>query len=237
MRMHWLQHVPFEGLGSIAAWAAQNDCPLIGSRMFANDSLPPIVDIDMLVVMGGPMSVNDEAVHPWLSGEKRFIDQVMEAGKMVLGICLGAQLIASVAGARVRANHHREIGWFPVEKTRAAQGTAVGGVLADRAEVFHWHGETFELPRGALHLARSRACENQAFALGHGIVGLQYHLETTPQSVDSLVHHCRHELVAAPYVQTEAAIRSQPMRFGVLKDEMTRLLDFFLNRHRAALPA
>ncbi len=149
MRIHWLQHVAFEGLGSIAGWAAENGCPVTGSRMFAGDALPPIANFDMLVIMGGPMSVNDEVVHPWLVGEKRFINQVIQAGKMVLGICLGAQLIASVAGARVYPADHQEIGWFAVEKTRAARQAAVGRALADKAEVFHWHGETFDLPDGA----------------------------------------------------------------------------------------
>lgn len=227
MKIHWLQHVLFEGLGSIADWAVGKGCPLSASRLFAGDLLPPAVDFDLLIVMGGPMSVNDEIGHDWLAGEKRFIAQAMDAGKMVLGICLGAQLIASAAGARVRVNDHKEIGWFPVQKTAAARQTAVGHVLAEEAVVFHWHGETFDLPRGAVHLVRSRGCENQAFAVGDRVVGLQYHLETTAQSADALIGHCRHELVKAPYVQAESEIRSQPARYGLLNAEMDRLLDYF----------
>ena len=121
MKIHWLQHVAFEGLGSIAGWAAQKGCSVTGSRMFAGDALPPVANFDMLIIMGGPMSVNDEVAHPWLVGEKRYVAQAMAAGKMVLGICLGAQMIASSAGARVYPNDHLEIGWFPVEKTRAAK--------------------------------------------------------------------------------------------------------------------
>ncbi len=185
--------------------------------------------------MGGPMSVNDEVVHPWLVGEKRFINQVIQEGKTVLGICLGAQLIAGVAGARVRPTDHKEIGWFPVEKTRAARDAASGSALADKTEVFHWHGETFDLPHGAVHLARSRVCENQAFAMGQRIVGLQYHLETTPESVSALIQHCRHELVKAPHVQTESEIQSQPNRFWALNREMDRLLDYFISIHRTPI--
>ena len=232
MRIHWLQHVAFEGLGSIAGWAAQNGCPVTGSRMFADDALPPLANLDMLVIMGGPMSVNDEVLHPWLIGEKRLINQVIQAGKMVLGICLGAQLVASVAGARVYPADHQEIGWFAVEKTRAAKEAAVGRALADKAEVFHWHGETFDLPGGGAHLARNRVCENQAFAMGQRIVGLQYHLETTPESVSALIQHCRHELVKAPYVQTATDMLSQPNRFRALSLEMDRLLDYFFSIHR-----
>ena len=237
MKIHWLQHVAFEGLGSIAGWAAENGCLVTGSRMFDGDALPPVANLDMLVIMGGPMSVNDEVAHPWLVGEKRFIDQAIQAGKMVLGICLGAQLIASVAGARVYPADHQEIGWFAVEKTRAARNAAVGCALADKSEAFHWHGETFDLPHGAAHLARSRVCENQAFAMGQRIVGLQYHLETTPESVSSLIQHCRQELVKAPYVQTATDMQSQPDRFSVLNREMDRLLDYFLSIHRTPIMA
>jgi len=232
MRIHWLQHVSFEGLGRIAGWAAENGCLVTGSRMFAGDVLPPVGNFDMLVIMGGPMSVNDEVAHSWLVGEKRFISQAIQAGKMVLGICLGAQMIASVAGARIRPADHKEIGWFSVEKTRSARHAAVGCVLADKSEVFHWHGETFDLPHGAAHLARSRACENQAFAIGARIVGLQYHLETTPESVDALIQNCRHELVKAPYVQTATDMQSRPYRFRALSLEMDGLLDFLLSIHR-----
>ncbi len=235
MRIHWLQHVAFEGLGSIAGWAVEKGCPVTGSRMFAGDVLPSIFDFDMVIIMGGPMSVNDEVSHAWLVGEKRFINQAIQAGKMVLGICLGAQLIASAAGTRVHPNDQKEIGWFAVEKTRAAKKTPVSQALADKAEVFHWHGETFDLPRGAVHLTRSRVCENQAFALGRRIVGLQYHLETTPDSASALIQHCRHELVNAPYVQTESEIRSQPIRFKTLNNEMGRLLDYFNSIHTTSM--
>jgi GMP synthase-like glutamine amidotransferase len=234
MKIHWLQHVPFEGLGSIAVWAMDHGFPLTGSRLFAGDVLPPPTAFDLLVVMGGPMSANDERVHAWLGPEKRFIDQTIKAGRSVLGICLGAQLIASAAGARVYPNDHKEIGWFPVERTSRASETAVGRALTQRTEVFHWHGETFDLPRGGVHLARSEGCRHQAFALGQRIVGLQYHLETTPQSARALIAHCRHELTDAPYVQSESAMLSNPERFTRLNREMNRLLDVIFTNHTAS---
>ena len=232
MKIHWLQHVSFEGLGSIAGWGTENGCPVTGSRMFAGDALPSLTDFDLLIIMGGPMSVNDEGAHPWLVDEKRLVGRALDSGKMVLGICLGAQLIASAAGSRIRGNEHLEIGWFPVMKTKAADKTKVGQAMADRAEVFHWHGETFDLPRGAVHLARSQGCENQAFCLGDGVVGLQYHLETTSESASALIQHCRREMVKAPYVQAESEIFSQPIRFRTLNREMDRLLDYFLSIHK-----
>jgi GMP synthase-like glutamine amidotransferase len=227
MRIHWLQHVPFEGLGRIADWAAESGCPVSASRMFAGDALPSVSAFDLLIVMGGPMSANDGHVHAWLDGEKRFIAQALDAGKRVLGICLGAQLIASCAGARIRPNDYKEIGWFPVERTGAAARTAAGQVLAEKTLAFHWHGETFDIPDGATHLARSRACENQAFAIGDRIVGLQYHLETTASSAAALIDHCRHELIEAPYIHSESEIRAQFVNFPALQDGMNRLLDYF----------
>ena len=230
MHIHWLQHVPFEGLGRISGWAAERRCPVTASRLFAGDQLPAVDSFDLLVVMGGPMSVHDDGDHPWLIAEKQFIGQALKADKMVLGICLGAQLVASVAGARVYPNSHKEIGWFPVERTAAAATTTVGRVLGERVDAFHWHGETFELPAGAVHLARSRACENQAFALGTHVVGLQYHLETTLQSAGALIDHCRDELMAAPFIQSGTAMRSRPERFDTLNREMDRLLDYFYDQ-------
>lgn len=227
MRIHWLQHVPFEGLGSIGDWAAKYEVRVTGSRMFAGDELPPLAAFDLLIVMGGPMSVNDTLSHPWLSTEQAFIAQAMDGGKMILGICLGAQLIASAAGADVYPNGCKEIGWFPVERTAVAPSHPVGKVLADRAEVFHWHGETFDLPKGAAHLMRSPGCAHQAFALGDRIVGLQYHLETTMASARNLVDNCRHELVEGIYVQGELDMLSRPERFARLNLEMNRLLDYF----------
>ena len=227
MQIHWLQHVPFEGLGSIARWAMENKCPVNRSRLFAGDDLPAVASFDLLVVMGGPMSINDHGAFAWLAAEKRFISQALDAGKMVLGICLGAQLIASAAGARVYPNVHKEIGWFPVERTVAAGTTAVGRVLAERTEAFHWHGETFDLPQGAIHLARSRACENQAFAWGDRVVGLQYHLEATLSSAEALINHCHEELVEAPYIQSAAVMRSQPHRFQMMNRQMDRVLEYF----------
>ena len=114
MRVHVLQHVPFEGLGSIGPWLQRRGAAISATRFFAGDQLPHLESLDMLVAMGGPMSVNDEATLPWLQEEKRLIADAIGRGTPVLGVCLGAQLIASALGARVFPNHVKEIGWFPV---------------------------------------------------------------------------------------------------------------------------
>ena len=229
MRIHWLQHVPFEGLGSIAAWAAAQRCPISGTRLYKGQSPPALSSFDMLIVMGGPMGVHDERIHPWLADEKRYINKAMDAGKRVLGICLGAQLIACATGARVAPNPVKEIGWFPVEKTNEAQSTPVGEAMPDRATVFHWHGDTFDIPTGAVHLARSQGCVNQAFAIGQRIIGLQYHLETTRKTAKDLIRHCAGELIDAPFIQTPSQMLSRPDRFVNANHEMDRLLNAFVN--------
>ncbi len=152
------------------------------------------------------MSVNDEAELPWLVPEKRFIRQAIEAGKPVLGICLGAQLIAGAAGARIYRNPVKEIGWLPIQGIAANDSSVFSFPATEK--VFHWHGETIDLPAGATLLAKSEGCENQAFQLGRSVIGLQFHLETTPESAREIIANCRAELVPAKYVQTEEEILS-----------------------------
>ena len=123
MRAHYLQHVAFEGLGSIAAWLRGAGYTITGTKLFEDPLLWPDIDaIDLLIAMGGPMSVNDEDRFAWLVREKRFIRRAIDAGKPVLGVCLGAQLIASAMGAQVYRNGDREIGWFPVMDAAPSRG-------------------------------------------------------------------------------------------------------------------
>ena len=234
MRVHVFQHVPFEGLGALEPAFHKRGCEIAATRFFADDPLPAPADIDFLVALGGPMSVHDEAAFPWLAVEKEFIRRHVAAGKPFLGICLGAQLLASALGARVFSNRDKEIGWFPIE------GLPVRDPAAFRfpatAEVFHWHGETFDLPSGAVHLARNRACENQAFQIGRAI-GLQFHLETTPATARALVEHARAEMMPSPFVQSEAEILSAPAaRYAALHRLQDDLLAHLLSGPALRLP-
>ena len=205
MRAHVFQHVPFESLGSIESWLRSAGADITYTRFFEPHTLPRPEDVDLLVILGGPMSANDEATLPWLVPEKRFIRGTVERGQAVLGVCLGSQLIASAMGARVYRNREKEIGWFPIFST-APGGKA--GVFRFPAEltVFHWHGETFDLPDGAVHLARSAACEHQAFQIGDRTIGLQCHLETTRESAEGLIADLRSELTPGASVQSESEI-------------------------------
>ena len=226
MRVHWLQHVPFEGLGSIEPWLAARRADVTATRLFEPGArLPGPSTVDWVIAMGGPMSVNDEAELPWLVAEKRFIADAIAAGKTVLGICLGAQLIASALGAVVRRNPEREIGWLAVTPTAAAAGSALAPLAGTEAEVFHWHGETFDLPPGATLLAASAACAHQAFAVGQRVLGLQFHLETTPESARALVEHCAGDLAPARWVQPATAILGDAERFRRINVLMSAVLD------------
>ena len=225
MNLHYFQHVPFEGLGSIQDWATDNVHEVACTRFFADERPPPPEALDCLVVMGGPMNIYEEERYPWLRREKRAIEQALNAGKVILGVCLGAQLLADVLGAKVYRNAHAEIGWFPVEKVAPASDARPFASFPRDVEAFHWHGDTFDIPAGCTHVARSDGCENQAFACEDRAVGLQFHLETTRAGAGRLIHHCADEIREGPFVQTGAAMLSDEGRFGRINTTMRTLLD------------
>lgn len=225
MRLHVLQHVPFEGPGSIGDWARDRGHEVTVTRLWEGDPLPGAGAFDRMVVMGGPMSVHDEAALPWLAEEKRHLRGALERGARVLGICLGAQLVAEALGARVHPARAKEIGWFPVALTPAAAGVPALAGLPARWEVFHWHGETFDLPPGAVRLAGSEACPNQAFAHGANVLALQFHPEATRRSVEALVEHAGHEIVDGPYIQSAPEMLGDEPRFAKARELMRGILD------------
>ena len=228
MKIHCLQHVPFEGLASIEIWAKSNDHFLSATRFYQSELLPKTEDIDWLVVMGGPMNIYEENKYPWLVKEKKFIEQAIKHEKIILGICLGSQLIADVLGANVSPNTEKEIGWFPIELTPEAQASSVFNILPNPLTVFHWHRDTFELPQGATWMAKSEGCQNQAFIYGEKVIGLQFHLESTKSSVQKLIENCQDELVEGRYIQKPNEMLSSEGNFRKINDAMHSLLNRLL---------
>ena len=186
MRIHFLQHHPLESPGCISEWALSSHCTIAGTRVYQTDLLPRVSEFDWLIMMGGPMGAHEDTEYPWLAKEKQLIERAIEKGKTVLGICLGAQLIADVLGARVYPNKEKEIGWFPIELTDGGRSSPVTWFLPRRLTVLHWHGDTFDLPEGAVHLAWSEACSNQAFTYNERVIGMQFHMEMTTWMYDEM---------------------------------------------------
>lgn len=225
MRAHYLQHVPFEGLGMIESWLIEEEYEVTSTRFFESDNLPNPDQINFLIILGGPMSVNEEKKFPWLAKEKRFIRKIVDSGKPVLGICLGAQLIANALGSKVYSNHEKEIGWFPLSGFSGDEPYRF--LFPTYFEAFHWHGETFDLPDEAILLASSEACKNQAFQINHNVIGLQFHLEMTPMSIRQIITNCRNELIPSRYIQSEEKIlKMKPERIHTTHQIMEDILHY-----------
>ncbi len=228
-KLHYVRHVAFEGLGNIQKWAEERGFEITGTHLDQGEPFPDLTSFDLLVVMGGPMGVNDEDKYPWLVQEKAFILETINACKTVVGVCLGAQLIASVLGGVVYPGPEKEIGWFPIELTVKGGQYEIFPPTSDQFMAFHWHGDTFTIPSGAWVLASSNACPHQAFLYDHRVLGLQCHLESTPGSVQALLSNCADELVTGPYIQTAETIMAHPDYFKELEFTLFFVLDRLLD--------
>lgn len=229
MNVHYFQHVPFEGLGSIEQWIKAKSAQISATKFYENPYLPKVDEIDLLIILGGPMSANDTQLSTWLNIEKEFIAEAIENRKIVLGICLGAQLIACALGAQVFPNRNREIGWFPIQRLANSENKGLENIFPSHMDVLHWHGDTFDLPANSVHLARSEGCNSQAFCIGERVLGLQFHLEATPLTVKSLTEHCKDDLVPGRYVQSAPEMLSDISRFQRSNEVMDSLFDYWNN--------
>jgi GMP synthase (glutamine-hydrolysing) len=174
-----LQHIRCEPPGIYAEMLADRGMGIDVFELDEGDDLPGWREVDLVLAMGGPMSVHDEAEHAWLAGEKRWIADAVRAGVPYFGVCLGAQLLAASLGAEVFAGSRPEVGVLPVAVTAAARGDPVLGQLGDEFVALQWHGDTFGIPAGAVRLAGSAAYQNQAFRFGEMAYGVQFHVEVT----------------------------------------------------------
>lgn len=227
MRVHWLQHADFEDLGCIGPWLTERGHAVRGTALYAGAALPAVEDFDVLIVMGGPMNIYEHAEHPWLAAEKALIRAAITAGRRVLGICLGAQLIADVLGGPVRRNADTEIGWFPLRLTPEGRAHPLFAGLPDVFTGFHWHGDTYALPPGAVRLAESAACAQQAYAFdGSRVLGLQFHLEVTQANAREWFRH--ESVTPAAFVQAPERILADEAAFIANNRWMLAVLERFL---------
>ena len=211
MRIHYLQHVLFENPGTILVWAEKNGHIITNTQLYNRECFPAQRDFDWLVIMGGPMNIYEEDKYPWLVDEKVFIREAVAAGKIVIGLCLGGQLIADVIGGQVTRNPCKEIGWFPVQWSGKARSSPLFSFFPKQSVVFQWHGDTFSiLPAEALCIARNDACSHQAFMYKNRVFGFQFHLENTPEIIRALVENCADDMVPGAYVQTPQELLGHP---------------------------
>lgn len=228
MNIHFIQHVSFEHPGNLLLLARQHGFTCTFTKQFEATIYPSLNDIDILVIMGGPMGVYDEDNYSWMKNEKEFIKSAIAAGKKVWGVCLGSQLVAEALGAKVYPHTLKEIGWWPVQLVNEDNPFTKG--LPAEFTTFHWHGDTYDLPEGAIHIFKTGACANQGFIVDNRVVALQFHVEAMDDLILSMLAHAGNELQPAPYIQTEAYIKEQ---IPVWKEQqlkfITKLFENFLS--------
>jgi GMP synthase-like glutamine amidotransferase len=203
MRFHCLQHIEFEEPAYISDWVNQNGYSMSFTKFYLNEELPKHSNYDVLLIMGGPMGVNDEDIYPWLRKEKEFIKEAIDLNKKVVGICLGSQLLASAMGSKVYPNSEKEIGFFPIIKV--SEHPVFNG-FPESALVFHWHGDTFDLPKNAKLIFSSEVCTNQAFVYNNYVLGLQFHIEITEKLIESWLVEGNNEFGRSRYTQSKEEI-------------------------------
>lgn len=214
MKIHCLQHLKNDTLGNIGTWIDKKGYKLTKTLLYEDAFFPILQEFDLLLIMGGTMSVYQEEEYPWLRPEKEFVRKTIESGKPVLGSCFGAQMIAEVLGGKVTKNPYKEIGWHTVrfiegkieQSSSKARASNLPACMFPEFTGFMWHGDTFEIPAGAVKLFESEACPNQGFIYNEKVLGLQFHPEANRQWVRNLIRDSGHDLVQGKYIQSEKEI-------------------------------
>jgi GMP synthase-like glutamine amidotransferase len=229
MKIAALFHVSFEKLGTIEDWIIRKGHSLTEYHLYHDPRLPKAEDFDLLIIMGGPMGIKDEADFPWLGSEKALIAKWIETGRAVIGICLGAQLVASVLGSEVYQAKDKEIGWFPIQLDLDKELKCMFPGLPEEITVFHWHGEMFDLPFGSRPLASSAATPCQGFVFRQHVLALQFHPEIKPENISLMINHAGEELVPGRFVQDAGFLSAGLKNMQENRQMMEIFLTYFEN--------
>jgi GMP synthase-like glutamine amidotransferase len=237
LRVHYFQHIAGEGFGSCYDYLKAHQAKITATEFFALpvdlplelEALPHIDEVDLLIIMGGTMSVNDEANYPWLKLEKRWLRRYLSAGKPAIGLCLGGQLIANALGASVSRNQHQELGWIDVGRVSHVPENYFQ--IPEKINIMQWHSETFEIPRGGVRLAQNNVCQNQMYQIGRNVLGFQFHPEMTPHALQLLIENEEDSAVFnGQYVQPIAELKKTiKSKFEQGNQLLNRAIEYVVN--------
>ncbi|WP_111895252.1 type 1 glutamine amidotransferase [Acinetobacter sp. MB5] len=235
-KVHYFQHIAGEGFGSCYEFLKSHQAKITATEFFALPSdtgleieaLPQIEDVDLLIIMGGPMSVNDEANYPWLKIEKRWLRRYLATGKPAIGLCLGGQLIANALGASVSRHTQKELGWTTVYRIDNVPKHCFE--LPKEFNVLQWHSESFDIPKGAIHLAENPVCRNQMYQIGSNVLGFQFHPEITPEVLQKFLDDDdKLAVFDGEQIQSVDRLRKSPLQYFLQgNDLLNRAIEFVL---------
>lgn len=224
MNIHFLKHVPFEGPAFITQWAKSKGHRTSTTHIYKSENYPDLQSLDCLMIMGGSMNIYNESGNKNFVSEKKFIEMAIKADKKIFGFCLGSQILADILGAKVYPGQHKEIGWWPIKKVQDDKLPSTFDKLPPKFVAFHWHGDTYDIPSGAIRFAESEAFPNQGFIYDNNIVAMQFHLEMTKESADELVLNCSDDLVEGPFIQSKSKIIDPEAGFGPSNNILSNFL-------------